>query len=390
MIRLAIPACLALTLVLAASPTQDQGPRVHAEGLDGAVRSLALADLELATLGPAEALLRFDPSPAARRPDGGLELHLRTGGRVLGRALGGGEEHLELELVGGTAARFSLEEVALVLAEADRDRLEALPPAPSGDRLWRRASGGYDPLDGFLLGFDADGVAFEGELGERLVPWSELAALHVEALDDLAGPVGDVEVDLVDGSRLAGTFAGLSGSVLRLDRGGDAPLALDARHLLQVARTGPEQVFLGALAFDELGAPGLFGDGFGLPWPPRVDRAVGGGPLRVGGEAHARGLGVHAPSRLGFDLAPGGVLRGAVGVDDSVLDLPAEGSVVFRVHWNGEEAWESPRLTSGMAPVALPALDLAAGGRLELEVDPTDDSIPGDRADWLDLRVVRP
>ena len=123
---------------------------------------------------------------------------------------------------------------------------------------------------------------------------------------------------------------------------------------------------------------------------PRVDEAVGGGSLRVGGTVHARGLGVHAPSRLAFDLEPGGLLRGAVGIDDSVLDLPAEGSVVFRLHWNGAAVWESATLSSGDAPVGLPALDLSAGGRLELEADPTDDSIPGDRANWLDLRVVRP
>jgi hypothetical protein len=151
----------------------------------------------------------------------------------------------------------------------------------------------------------------------------------------------------------------------------------------------PRLVFLGDLPYESLGPAGLFGDDYGLAWPPRLDRSVGGAVLRVAGRPFARGLGVHAPSRLAFDLPPGGALRGAVGVDDSVLALPAEGSVIFRLHWRGAVVWESPELSSGDAPLELPALDLAAGGRLELEVDPASDSIMGDRADWLGLRIVR-
>jgi len=379
-------------LLAATSAATLDAPKVDVEALDGTRSALDLDGLELDSLGPERALLRFPAGAAPRTPDGTLELRLRAGDRVLGRPLGGGEERLELELVGGMAVGFALEDVDVLFADADRERLAGLAPAEGADRLWRRAAGGYDKLDGFLLGFAAEGVEFEGELGVSLVPWPELAALYVVELEpfEAGDSTGQVAVDLVDGSRLRGAFAGLSEGILHLDRGGDAPLELAVGHLLQLALEDPRQVFLGALPFEELGPGGLFGDGFGLPWPPRVDEAVGGGSLRVGGTVHARGLGVHAPSRLAFDLEPGGLLRGAVGIDDSVLDLPAEGSVVFRLHWNGAAVWESATLSSGDAPVGLPALDLSAGGRLELEADPTDDSIPGDRANWLDLRVVRP
>lgn len=392
MLRVTSSLLLSLSLLATTAPT-DEGPGVTVEALDGTRTPRTVDGLELATMGPASALLSFAPGPAPAVPEGSFELRLLSGDRVRGEVVGGGEERLDLRLVGGLFASFPLEEVSLVLALGDRDRLAQLAGPEAGDRAWRRTGGGFDPLDGFLLGFSPEGVLFEGELGERLIAWGELAALHVEALEPLAEASGDatpISVDLVDGSRLRGAFAGISSGALALDRGGDKPLSIALELLVQVALDDPRLVFLGDLPFENLGPDGLFGDGFGLAWPPRVDRAVGGGPLRVDERTHARGLGVHAPSRLAFDLTAGGVLRGAVGIDDSVLRLPAEGSVIFRLHHAGELLWESAELTSGSPAVELPAIELSKAGRLELEVDAASDSIMGDRADWLDLRLVRP
>ncbi|MDF1798050.1 MAG: NPCBM/NEW2 domain-containing protein [Planctomycetota bacterium] len=391
MLRATLSLVLTLPLALHA-PLPGEGSEVSIEALDGTRKAIAIDGLELAEMGPKSALLSFLPGPTPAAPEGGFELRLLSGDRVRGEVVGGGEERIDLSLVGGLFASFALEEVSLVLALDDRDRLAQLSPPSEGDRAWRRTGGGFDPLDGFLLGFSPEGVLFEGELGERLIAWSELAALHVEALEPLSPEPGDatpISVDLVDGSRLRGSFAGITSGALALDRGADEPLSIGLELLVQVALDDPRLVFLGDLAFEDLGPNGLFDDGFGLAWPPRVDRAVGGGPLRVDGRTHARGLGVHAPSRLAFDLPAGGTLRGAVGVDDSVLRLPADGSVIFRVFHAGELVWESEELSSGSPAVELPALELTETGRLELEVDAASNSITGDRANWLDLRIVR-
>ena len=45
-----------------------------------------------------------------------------------------------------------------------------------------------------------------------------------------------------------------------------------------------------------------FGDELGFVWPMRVDRNCRGGLLSVGGVVFDRGLGVHAPSRLTWDV----------------------------------------------------------------------------------------
>jgi hypothetical protein len=99
---------------------------------------------------------------------------------------------------------------------------------------------------------------------------------------------------------------------------------------------------------------------------------------------------VHAPSRVVYDL--GGAwssLRAEVAVDDSVVPLPARGSVRFRVLADGELRWESEVLHAGDPPRAVPPLDLAGVEELVLEVDPVDELHVGDRADWLRPVLVR-
>jgi hypothetical protein len=128
-----------------------------------------------------------------------------------------------------------------------------------------------------------------------------------------------------------------------------------------------------------------------MRWPHRVDRAVDGGPLTAGGRVRARGLGVHAPSTLAWAL-DGGYARlvgGAVAIDDQVLRLGARGSVVFRVLVDGEEAWKSPVLRGGDAPLEVPPLALAGARELALVVEEADEMFVADRADWLGMLLVR-
>jgi len=111
--------------------------------------------------------------------------------------------------------------------------------------------------------------------------------------------------------------------------------------------------------------------------------------LSANGKRFAHGIGVHAPSRLAFDWSAGGTLRGAVAVDDSVRRTAAKGSVRFRIYLDGELAFESAELSSVGAAVELPGLSLAGKRRVELEVDAASDSVMGDRANWLDLRITQ-
>ena len=127
-----------------------------------------------------------------------------------------------------------------------------------------------------------------------------------------------------------------------------------------------------------------------MHWPTLADRSVLGESLRSDGKVWARGLGVHAPSSVQFDALDGGFLRGRVALDDSVLSVPAKGSVIFHVLLDGKVIWSSEEMTSGDTPIVLPNLPIGKAKTLELRVDEASDSFVGDRANWLDVRIVKP
>lgn len=127
--------------------------------------------------------------------------------------------------------------------------------------------------------------------------------------------------------------------------------------------------------------------------PPERDRSNGetgaadGHPLTVDGVVYAKGLGVHADSRVEFDLNGQYERFAAVlGLDD---ETGPNGSVVFRVLLDGQVAYTSPTLTGSSA--ALP-IDLPVSGkdRLVLQVLQTADGNGYDHADWADARLIQP
>lgn len=130
-----------------------------------------------------------------------------------------------------------------------------------------------------------------------------------------------------------------------------------------------------------------------LPWhsatngygPVEKDRAngetaAGDGPrLSVGGNTFAKGLGVHAPSRVVYDVA--GVctrFSAVVGVDDS---RSAGGSVTFAVEVDGETVAETGVVT-GADPAEIVDVDLTGAQQVALVVGNGGDGATADHADW--------
>jgi alpha-galactosidase len=121
-----------------------------------------------------------------------------------------------------------------------------------------------------------------------------------------------------------------------------------------------------------------------------VDLSVTGKPLSVGGRVWRRGLGVHAPSRLTWDLdGEWRELRGLVGIDDEVLSLPHRGAVNFRLWLDQREVWSSGTVRGGEGVREIPTLALGGASKLTLEVDMDAQSFVADRADWLRVLLVK-
>lgn len=382
-------------------PVQAEVPADRAvilEAASGLARSLPVTELELAGLAEAgAALVRFEgfapPPPLVGEEL--VEVEFADGrGHATALLLGGEEEDLHLRLSGGSRLTLAIEDVAALRAPArvPLDWTGPIVASEEGDRLYRSLGAGLDRIDGTLEGFDAQGVQFETRLGSKHFDWDEVAAFFVEVFDEEPPPAEgeEIEVDLVDGSRLTGSFRRLTQEGLELVTPGGRGLRLPLGAVAEVFLRGAGLAFLSDLEPVESPPSSPFDDDLGMTWPARRDRSTTGAALTAGGRVWTRGLGVHAPSRVVYALdGAWSGLRGSVAIDDEVIPLPARGSVVFKVLGDGELLWESPVVHGGDPPLALPVLDLGGVERLALEVDMADELHLGDRADWLRMVLVR-
>ncbi len=121
---------------------------------------------------------------------------------------------------------------------------------------------------------------------------------------------------------------------------------------------------------------------------PQMDRSIQGGPLSIGGNRYARGVGVHAVSAMDYELKPD--LRrfvAVVGVDDEMKDC-SQASVVFEVWLDGRPTARSILMRPGDCyyfDVPIPA----GSKRVRLVVGDGGDSIYADHADWANAGFLR-
>jgi hypothetical protein len=386
----------------ALAPVLQEVPQLELEASDGRLEVRALGDASVTDFPELQAaFVRIrGAGPAPAEPAGQEQLatlFLTSGERLIARVDGGAGETLELALLGGVRAVLAVDDLSELVFPARLGTAGVERPAQGDLLLWAKSSG-LDRVEGRLVEFGQDRLRFEGRLlgGQREVSWSEVAALAIEPLGDgareKAGAGAPIWVELVDGSRLAGGFTALSREHLALRSRALGVLELPLSAVVEIGSADGRTRFVSefALEFERAREGTPFGDGLGLEWPPKVDRNVLGGPLAAGGRSYSRGLGVHAPSRVALEL--GGrwkSLRGAVALDDSTRALAHAGSVRFRVLVDGQVRYESPVLRGGDAPLELPAVDVADGRQLVLEVDDGGDGHVADRANWLRLRLVQ-
>jgi hypothetical protein len=143
-------------------------------------------------------------------------------------------------------------------------------------------------------------------------------------------------------------------------------------------------VFLGDLT------PLVASNGYG-PWEQNLSNGANvpndGEQIRLNGQGYARGLGVHAPSSLKYDL--GGrysAFEAVVGVDD---ETNGAGSVEFQVYADGALRFDSGTMTASSTPRTAFA-DVRGAQVLELKVTTAGDNANSDHADWANAVLTEP
>lgn len=395
------------------TPQEGKSPVLTWRTLEGVARQVPLSKAPGAQLEPWMGPW-MEPgglqAPAALEGRDVMVVELLGGDRLFAKASGGDGGGLLVECVGSTELSLSIEQISHLIfpsRQAGRGSLEA---APEGDRLYRLAGKGLDRVDGVLVGFGAEGVRFEGRLGEKLYAWADVVGLFIEALegDPAKSMEGSKEapvalVEWTDGSRLRGRLVEVASDVVIL-----APIAefelpswsipmaavremvlLDGSFRFlpwqPIADAGPVHS-----PFDPEGAEPL-----GMLWPHRIDRSVMGGVLSAGGRSWTQGIGVHSPSQLTWNLdGQDCKLVLSMGLDDSAQGAgrtanPAQGSVEFQILVDGKQVWGSGLVTAAQGIIQPDPIDLSGAKTLQLRVTDGGDGPVLDRADWLRPLLIR-
>jgi hypothetical protein len=323
--------------------------------------------------------LDFRATPTAV-PEGSWRLALGGGGLLRGRPEATAEGQAGFALAGlqGKAAVLPLD--TLWVQRLGRDRL----PLAEEDRdvLWARISeGGRDVQRGYFLEWTMDGVDFEGPGGVRSFPWEELDGFGLLE-EALPVPAEAVWVQLRQGSSLTATVSAVRGGRLELELPWGARWSVGLEDVARIERLAG----LVDLA-DDRWAVVEEPASEAMDWSPKVDRAVEGGFLRVGGIHYPTGLGVRAPTVLQRTVSRPGILFLGVGVDDQVLAFHRPQALHFEVLLDGELLAEVGRQVRGERVQNL-VLELAQPGQLTLRVRGADGLPFGAHADWLGLRFL--
>ncbi|MCH2112065.1 MAG: NPCBM/NEW2 domain-containing protein, partial [Planctomycetes bacterium] len=253
-----------------------------------------------------------------------------------------------------------------------------------GERLWRRTKRGLpDVRKGWLEGWTQQGVEFTTAAGTRLHRWAEIRGLALEADPFVAADWENWERwVLKDGSILPGkeqpSSSSEPSSVWKLSLPWGATMEIPrsevvARH--PMAHRLPSWESLQDHNLD-LG---------GRDWTPRVNQAISGRALRMGGRAWPDGLGMRANSSATTHLVGPGLLEGVVGMDEGILEFHRSQDVQFRILLNGEEVWNSGRRQVHSEPLPF-SLELPKAGELRLELMATEDHPLGAHGNWCVLR----
>ena len=113
--------------------------------------------------------------------------------------------------------------------------------------------------------------------------------------------------------------------------------------------------------------------------------ATDGVPLKIRGQAYAKGLGVHATSVVTFNLAGGyTTFLSDIGVDDETNGL---GSVQFQVVADGTTIFTSGTLL-GTSAVQSISLNVTGVNQLQLRVNVATNNKNDDHADWANARLI--
>ena len=300
-----------------------------------------------------------------------------------------------IALRGGPSVELSARDLRAVRfhgpsAGAGAEWSRILEADSGGDRLVVTKGDSIDYYQGVLHDLDENAIAFELD-GETLsVKRSKVYGLiyYQSAGRNLPEPVARIAV--ADGSRWEATTLRWEDDQLAWT----TPLGLERTappgEVARIAFLQDRMVYLSDLEPESVTWTPFFGtaervDALSQFFAPRNDRAFEPGPLRLGGQEHAKGLAIHSRTEMTYRLSePYRRFKAIVGIDDRVRP---RGDVRLVIRGDEQTLFEGD--VTGTDPPQTLDLDLAGVRRLVILVDFGGDLSVGDHLDLCEARLVK-
>lgn len=275
--------------------------------------------------------------------------------------------------------------ISIERAASASSRDAQVPPrgAPQTEDVVTLSNG--DVVRGIIAGVSQSSVAVQQPGGASTdVPLDSVFRITFASTATANPPAQrGFRVGLADGSAVTATAVSLPADqqMLELSLSDGAARKVPMASIVSIEHVNGPVIWLSSLAPIESVQKSLLD----LAWPPQMDRAVDGSPIRFGERTYARGIGVHSYSSLTYAVDPKWKAfrtRYAIAGDWPYAD------VTVRIKLDGQAVHEKTGVRSGVlsAPVVI---DLSGQKALTLEVDYGQGYDVQDRLNWIEPTFLR-
>jgi hypothetical protein len=344
-------------------------------------RGITIADEKgQATTIPVDQFLQLARAGAPQPVKSKFVLSLTTGDTVAGDPVGVKDEVLTWNAAALGELKVPLRQVVAVRRPGVPVPAAAAQEVPTEDTV-RLANG--DAVKGIVVGMEPGTVSVQVGTDVTPVPSDAVVAITFASTGGASGKPDKgrgFRVRLSDGSSLVVPGLAWESGTATLQVGNEKR-RLDASKLAGIEQVNGPVTWLSSVEPTESEQVPYLGQ----PWPARMDRSVSGGPIRVGAQTFARGIGVHAYSRLAWNLdGSHKTFRTRYAIDGD----REQADVTVRVRLDDKVVHEQQHVRAGrLADVV--RVELGDAKRLTLEVDFGDGYDVQDRLNWIEPALVK-
>ena len=350
---------------------------------DNGPRELAIADVVEFSAGDQPDDIMDIPGQAVLQTAQGDTLAVRDVSYDGKKLLAAGGVVGRIEIPADAARAILLPAVSRTAAEMLKayEKMQFAPAA--GDRLIVTRSGAPDlAIDGVLDKIDADKVTFRWKDESRTIARNSVPIIMLAAV--ASKPDAAVGTLIArDSSRIRFRSLTLQAGKLAIDSPAMGRITMSLADAVVVRLSSSRVVRLSALKPSAEKEYGFFETTF----RHRVDKSVGGKPLRLGGRQYATGLGLHSFCELTYNLDAGfTTFVAVVGIDDEARPH-GDAAVTFLA--DGKPLGQSLHVTGQAEPQPV-RLDVRGVKQLLIRVDFGPDGLGvGDHVDLAGARLIK-